>query len=157
MLMLITKFGFWGQTIAISQFLVIVRNKLHVMSIIQFQGWTFIYRWYMPNARLTWEETYGRTCFPSQKIYKARGALWGDLNVIVEVEEKLGGTLYRLEKTFEFLNSIEDFCVKDAGFSGNIVMWYNNRDAPSTILKRLYKILYNSKRFDLFFKTTVSL
>lgn len=76
--------------------------------------------------------------------------------VIAEVEEKLGGTLYRLEKSFEFLNFMEDSGVQDAGFVGNIFTWCNNRDAPNTIWKRLDRMLYNSKWFDQFTKTTVT-
>ncbi|XP_015167940.1 uncharacterized protein [Solanum tuberosum] len=79
-----------------------------------------------------------------------------DFNVIAEVEEKLGGTPYRLEKSFEFLNFMEDVGVQDAGFAGNIFTWCNNRDAPSTIWKRMDRMLYNLEWFDHFSKTTVS-
>ena len=44
----------------------------------------------------------------------------GDFNVISKVMEKQGGTPYRLEKSFEFLNFMEDVSVKEACFAGNI-------------------------------------
>ncbi|XP_015169026.1 uncharacterized protein [Solanum tuberosum] len=80
----------------------------------------------------------------------------GDFNVIAKVEEKLGGTPYRLEKSFDFLNFMEDTGVQDAGFVGNIYTWCNNRGAPDTIWKRLDRMLYNSEWFVLFNRTTVT-
>ena len=44
----------------------------------------------------------------------------GDFNVISKVMKKQGGTPYRLEKSFEFLNFMEDVSVKEACFDGNI-------------------------------------
>ena len=44
----------------------------------------------------------------------------GDFNVISKVMEKQGGTPNRLEKSFEFLNFMEDVSVKEACFAGNI-------------------------------------
>ena len=46
----------------------------------------------------------------------------GDFNVISKVMEKQGGTPYRLEKSFEFLNFMEDAGVQDACFVGHIYM-----------------------------------
>lgn len=83
-------------------------------------------------------------------------SIMGDFNVIAKVEEKLGGTPYRLEKSFDFLNFMEDTGVQDAGFAGNIYTWCNNRSAPDTIWKRLDRMLYNSEWFVLFNRTTVT-
>ena len=44
----------------------------------------------------------------------------GDFNVISKVMEKQGGTPNKLEKSFEFLNFMEDVSVKEACFAGNI-------------------------------------
>lgn len=78
----------------------------------------------------------------------------GDFNVIAKVVEKLGGTPYRLEKSFDLLNFMEDAGIQDAGYVGNIHTWSNNKGAPNTIWKRLDRMLYNAEWFDLFNKTT---
>ena len=44
----------------------------------------------------------------------------GDFNVISKVMEKQGGTPYSLEKSFEFINFMEDVSVKEACFDRNI-------------------------------------
>lgn len=83
-------------------------------------------------------------------------SIMGDFNVIVDAEEKEGGKPYRIDKRFDFINCIEDCGVQDVGFVGNTHTWYNNRDAPDTIWKRLDRVLYNSEWFDLFNKTYVT-
>ncbi|XP_049352711.1 uncharacterized protein LOC125817207 [Solanum verrucosum] len=83
-------------------------------------------------------------------------SILGDFNVIAEVEEKTGGTPYRLDKSFDFINFIEECGMQDAGFAGNINTWCNNRDAPNTIWKRLDRVLYNSEWFDSFNTTYVT-
>ncbi|KAG5596621.1 hypothetical protein H5410_037853 [Solanum commersonii] len=83
-------------------------------------------------------------------------SIMGDFNVIAKVEEKLGRTPYRLEKSFDFLNFMDDTGVQDTGFVGNIFTWCNNRGAPNTIWKRLERMLYNSEWFNLFNKTSVT-
>lgn len=43
-----------------------------------------------------------------------------DFNVIAKMEENLEGTPYRLDKSFDFLNFMEDTMFQDAGFARNI-------------------------------------
>lgn len=103
------------------------------------------------QRKLSWEEIVNI----SENI-QVPWSLTGDFNVIAEIEEKLGGSPYRLEKSFDFLDFMTDVGVQNTRFSGNIRYWCNKRDSPDTIWKRLDRMLYNTEWFDLFSKTSVS-
>ncbi|XP_075074951.1 uncharacterized protein LOC142162598 [Nicotiana tabacum] len=51
---------------------------------------------------------------------------------------------------------MRDCGMQDAGFTGNIFTWCNNRDAPNTIWKRLDRFLHNCEWFDLYSRTTIT-
>ena len=74
----------------------------------------------------------------------------GDFNVISKVMEKQGGTPYRLEKSFEFLNFMEDASVKEAFLMGTYL-----RDIITGILRALSGEGW-TKWFSHFYKTIVS-
>ncbi|PHT42837.1 hypothetical protein CQW23_16862 [Capsicum baccatum] len=101
------------------------------------------------QRKLSWEEIVNI----SENI-QAPWSLTGDFNVIAEIEEKLGGSPYRSEKSFDFLDFMTDVGVQNTRFSGNIRYWCNKRDSPDTIWKRLDRMLYNTEWFDLFSKTS---
>lgn len=42
-------------------------------------------------------------------------AILGDFNVITNVEEKIGGSPYRIEKSIDFINCLSDCGLQDAG------------------------------------------
>ncbi|KAG5599738.1 hypothetical protein H5410_031108 [Solanum commersonii] len=102
------------------------------------------------NCRTTFRKLLWEDLSSLSNTIQGPWSILGDFNVIAEVEEKTRGTPYRLDKSFDFINFIEECGMKDAGFVGNINTWCNNRDAPNTIWKRLDRVLYNSEWFDSF-------
>ncbi|XP_049391560.1 uncharacterized protein LOC125855975 [Solanum stenotomum] len=73
--------------------------------------------------------------------------IWGAIgyfNVITSIEEKKGGRSYRREEILDFLECLNDCGLQDAGYNGSIYTWCDNRDPPTTIWKRLDRLVYNS-------------
>ncbi|XP_019251335.1 PREDICTED: uncharacterized protein LOC109230274 [Nicotiana attenuata] len=84
---------------------------------------------------------------------------WGvfrDFNVITTSDEKKGGRCYIMEESLDFIECLNECGLQDAGFIGSIFTWCDNRDPPSTIWKRLDRMVYNSAWFDTLNATTVT-
>ncbi|XP_075083444.1 uncharacterized protein LOC142167183 [Nicotiana tabacum] len=78
----------------------------------------------------------------------------GDFNVIVSVEEKIGGVPYQMNKSLDFLTMIEYCGLTDLGNYGPRHTWSNERDHYSIVWKRLDRSLVNEKWLT-FFPTTI--
>ncbi|KAK6780088.1 hypothetical protein RDI58_022272 [Solanum bulbocastanum] len=69
----------------------------------------------------------------------------GDFNVITDADEKLGGCVYNMKKSLEFIGVIEACGLMDLGFSGPKFTWSNHRGINSRIWKRLDRAMVNDK------------
>ncbi|OIT28645.1 hypothetical protein A4A49_18367 [Nicotiana attenuata] len=69
----------------------------------------------------------------------------GDFNVIVSPEEKKGGNPHKLEKSWDFIDCMDDCGMVDSGFIGPRFTWCNNRDRWNRIWKRLDKVFINQE------------
>ncbi|KAG5586740.1 hypothetical protein H5410_047174 [Solanum commersonii] len=69
----------------------------------------------------------------------------GDFNVINDIDEKMGGLPYNMNKNFEFINVIEACGLTDLGFHGQKFTWCNHRDGEARIWKRLDRAMVNDK------------
>ncbi|KAK4707460.1 hypothetical protein R3W88_033007 [Solanum pinnatisectum] len=69
----------------------------------------------------------------------------GDFNVITDTDEKLGGCVYNMKKSLEFIGVIEACGLMDLGFSGPKFTWSNQRGINSRIWKRLDRAMVNDK------------
>ncbi|XP_070041492.1 uncharacterized protein [Nicotiana tomentosiformis] len=89
-------------------------------------------------------------------IYDSPWCVIGDFNVIVFVEEKIGGILYQMSKSMDFLYMIEDCGLVDLGFYGPKYTWSNGRGQGSIVWKRLDRGLVNDQWLSAFPSTSVS-
>ncbi|XP_055814560.1 uncharacterized protein LOC129884256 [Solanum dulcamara] len=80
----------------------------------------------------------------------------GDFNVITEVEEKIGGLPYNMNKSLEFISVIEACGLTDLGFHGQSFTWCNNRDNDARIWKRLDRAMVNDRWLEIMPMTTVT-
>ncbi|XP_026400662.1 uncharacterized protein LOC113296575 [Papaver somniferum] len=69
----------------------------------------------------------------------------GDLNIIFNSEEKLGGLPFNREKVEPILNLIQRTGLEDLGFSGNIFTWSNKREGTANIKQRLDMAMANAE------------
>ncbi|XP_055814708.1 uncharacterized protein LOC129884436 [Solanum dulcamara] len=69
----------------------------------------------------------------------------GDFNVITDPEEKLGGVMYNMRKSLEFISIIEASGLQDLGFTGQKYTWCNQRGIMSRVWKRLDRGMVNDK------------
>lgn len=80
----------------------------------------------------------------------------GDFNVITDMEEKMGGQHYSMNKSFEFTSVTETCGLTDLGFHGQKFTWYNNRDNDAWIWKRLDRAMGNDKWLEVMPMSTVT-
>ncbi|XP_055814558.1 uncharacterized protein LOC129884254 [Solanum dulcamara] len=71
-------------------------------------------------------------------------------------EEKLGGAIYNMRKSFEFISIIEACGLQDLGFSGQKFTWYNQRGILSRIWKRLDRGMVNDKWLEVMPQTPIT-
>lgn len=83
----------------------------------------------------------------ADKIQGSWGVV-GDFNVITVSIEKKGGRPYKVEKSIDFLDCIDNCGLQDAGYYGAMYTWSDNRGAPNTIWRRLDKLLINMEWSD---------
>lgn len=57
--------------------------------------------------------------------------------MITTPEEKKGGLMYNMNKSFEFISIIEACGLTDLGFNGQPFTWCNQRSAEARVWKRL--------------------
>ncbi|XP_049348974.1 uncharacterized protein LOC125813528 [Solanum verrucosum] len=69
----------------------------------------------------------------------------GDFNVIIDIDEKLGGIPYNMRKSVEFIGVIEACGLMDLGFNGPKFTWSNQRGVNFRIWKRLDRAMVNDK------------
>ncbi|XP_049348976.1 uncharacterized protein LOC125813531 [Solanum verrucosum] len=79
----------------------------------------------------------------------------GDFNVITNIEEKLGGMPYNMNKSFEFIGVIEACGLTDLGFTGIPFTWCNQRTAQARVWKRLDRSMVNDKWLEIMPQTTI--
>ncbi|XP_049365268.1 uncharacterized protein LOC125830095 [Solanum verrucosum] len=79
----------------------------------------------------------------------------GDFNVITNIEEKLGGMPYNMNKIFEFISVIESCSLTDLGFTGIPFTWCNQRTAQARVWKRLDRSMVNDKWLEIMPQTTI--
>ncbi|XP_059301908.1 uncharacterized protein LOC132053826 [Lycium ferocissimum] len=80
--------------------------------------------------------------------YNLVGGPWcisGDFNVIMDANEKKGGNPHKMQKSWDFINSMEECGMVDAGFSGPRFTWCNARDMGHRIWKRLDRVFINQE------------
>ncbi|OIT01199.1 hypothetical protein A4A49_10719 [Nicotiana attenuata] len=84
---------------------------------------------------------------------------WGsiaDFNVITSSEEKKCGRSYRMEESLDFIECLNECGLHDASFTGSMFTWCDNRDPPTTIWKRLDRLVNNTSWFDSISNTSVT-
>ncbi|WMV46970.1 hypothetical protein MTR67_040355 [Solanum verrucosum] len=69
----------------------------------------------------------------------------GDFNVINDIDEKMRGLPYNMNKNFEFISVIEACGLTDLGFHGQKFTWCNHKDGEARIWKRLDRAIVNDK------------
>ncbi|KAG5606082.1 hypothetical protein H5410_027574 [Solanum commersonii] len=79
----------------------------------------------------------------------------GDFNVITNIEEKLGGMPYNMNKSFEFIGVIEACGLTGLGFTGIPFTWCNQRTAQARVWKRLDRSMVNDKWLETMPQTTI--
>ncbi|KAK4721510.1 hypothetical protein R3W88_011743 [Solanum pinnatisectum] len=67
----------------------------------------------------------------------------GDFNVITDTDEKLGGNIYNMRKSMDFIGIIEACGLMDLGFNGPRFTWSNQRGINFRIWKRLDRAMVN--------------
>ncbi|XP_075076994.1 uncharacterized protein LOC142163768 [Nicotiana tabacum] len=67
----------------------------------------------------------------------------GDFNSILDTDEKLEGRPYRINKSIDFSNCMNNCELLDAGYVGVKFTWCNNRRPSKRIWKRLDRIMIN--------------
>ncbi|XP_059277530.1 uncharacterized protein LOC132031564 [Lycium ferocissimum] len=67
----------------------------------------------------------------------------GDINSIMEADEKQGGRQHRLSRSIDFVGCMEDCNMMDSGFSGDKFTWTNARRLRGRVLMRLDRVMYN--------------
>ncbi|XP_059277797.1 uncharacterized protein LOC132031975 [Lycium ferocissimum] len=71
------------------------------------------------------------------------------------ISVKSGERPYRISKSIDFLNCLEDCGLVDAGYFGTKYTWCNDRGFPKTIWKRLDRVLINTEWANELRETTV--
>lgn len=79
----------------------------------------------------------------ASNIQGSWGAI-GDYNVKTSGEEKKVGRSYRPEENLDFIEFLNECGLQDAGFTGSTYTWCDNRDPPTTIWKRLDRLVNNN-------------
>lgn len=79
----------------------------------------------------------------------------GDFNVISSIEEKKGGLLYNMNKSFDFISVIEAYGLIDLGFNGQPFTWCNQRAANPRVWKRLDRAMVNDRWLEIMPQTTI--
>lgn len=69
----------------------------------------------------------------------------GDFNIIIDLDEKLGGNPHRAYKSLDFISTMESCGLMDIGFTGLRYTWCNNRRHSKRIWKRLDRIMINDQ------------
>ncbi|KAG5576483.1 hypothetical protein H5410_056617 [Solanum commersonii] len=90
--------------------------------------------------------------------YASRDIPWctiGDFNVIKNIEEKLGGMPYNMNKSFDFISVIEACGLIDLGYTGLPFTWCNQRAAQVIVWKRLDRSMVNDKWLEVMPQTTI--
>ncbi|KAH7847549.1 hypothetical protein Vadar_027435 [Vaccinium darrowii] len=67
--------------------------------------------------------------------------LWGDMNDILNPEEKVGGVILPPWSIRKFQSFVDDCGLVDLGFSGYLFTWRNNRPGHEYIQERLDRVL----------------
>jgi hypothetical protein len=76
--------------------------------------------------------------------------LFGDFNLVLTNEEKLGGNPLDPILTFSFRNTMNHCDLQDLGYNGNIFTWTNKHQGDSQIQCRLDRFLATSDWISLF-------
>ncbi|XP_049386507.1 uncharacterized protein LOC125850697 [Solanum stenotomum] len=80
----------------------------------------------------------------------------GDFNVITSTEEKYGGIPYNMNKSLDFISTIEASGLVDIGYSGQHYTWCNQRAEEARVWKRLDRAMVNDKWLELMPQTTIT-
>ncbi|XP_019166699.1 PREDICTED: uncharacterized protein LOC109162453 [Ipomoea nil] len=72
-------------------------------------------------------------------------AVMGDFNCILRVEEKKGGTPYRIAKSKEFQECIDRAMLSEVAYYGGTYTWWNGREGDQAVWKQLDRCLVNNK------------
>ncbi|KAH0696200.1 hypothetical protein KY289_013682 [Solanum tuberosum] len=79
----------------------------------------------------------------------------GDLNVILDEEEKLGGLDFTINEAIDFASFISRNALLEVQFSGSKCTWWNGRIEKACIFKKLDRILVNQEFLDVFLASEV--
>ncbi|KAK4706667.1 hypothetical protein R3W88_033767 [Solanum pinnatisectum] len=79
----------------------------------------------------------------------------GDFNVITNMEEKIGGMPYNMNKSLEFISVIEACGMIDLGYTGLPYTWCNQRNAYASVWKKLDRSMVNDKWLETMPQTTI--
>lgn len=86
---------------------------------------TWIYGYTKRNKKtLTWSLISNL----AQRHYYANWILFGDLNLIINVQKKIEGNPMDSNLTNNINNAFNDYLLNDLGFSNNMETWCNNQD-----------------------------
>ncbi|KAH0665370.1 hypothetical protein KY285_026576 [Solanum tuberosum] len=80
----------------------------------------------------------------------------GDFNVITTPDEKQGGIPYNMNKSFEFIATIEACGLMDLGYTGQTYTWCNHRNEEARVWKRLDRAMVNDNWLQGIPQTTIT-
>ncbi|XP_055800325.1 uncharacterized protein LOC129869710 [Solanum dulcamara] len=144
----------WNKDVACS---IIDQDEQHITCEIKHVTWHITYLTTFVYAKC--KDHLRRDLWDKLLLYSSVGKPWctiGDFNVITGIEEKLEGIPYNMNKSFEFISTIEACGLIDLGFHGAKYTWCNNRDNDARIWKRLDRAMVNDKWLDMMPMTTIT-
>lgn len=99
---------------------------------------TFIYAKYKDHLkRLLWDNLFQHV--------DIKRTLISDFNIITNMEEKMRGELYNVNKSFGFIGLTEACGLTNLGSHGHRFTWCNHKEADARISKKLDRVMVNDK------------
>ncbi|KAM3218187.1 hypothetical protein P3L10_022717 [Capsicum annuum] len=83
-------------------------------------------------------------------------SILGDFNIIIDIDEKLGGQMYIMNKNFEIIGVIEACGLTDLYFHGQKFTWCNHKSVNDRIYKRLDRAMVNDKWLEIMPLSTIT-